>query len=67
VGLTAGQRPWNSRTDAKEAMTMYESSTSGDRTAPAGARTQIIRRRRIRKDLPELDLRTPSGKRTLPY
>ncbi len=46
---------------------MYESPASGNRNAPAGARTRIIRRRRIRKELPELDLRTPSGKRTLLY
>lgn len=49
---------------------MYESSTYptfGYRQAPTGARLQIAKRRRARKDLPELDLRTPSGKRTLPY
>lgn len=46
---------------------MYESSADGNRQAPTGTRSQILKRRRVRKELPELDLRTPSGKRTLPY
>jgi hypothetical protein len=46
---------------------MYESSTYGNRQAPTGARIQVVKRRRTRRELPDLDLRTPSGKRTLPY
>ncbi|HZU55113.1 MAG TPA: hypothetical protein VFA06_04545 [Actinocrinis sp.] len=33
----------------------------------ASKRVRVIRRRRARRELPELDLRTPSGRRTLPY
>jgi hypothetical protein len=46
---------------------MYESTANGNRKAPTGARVQIVKRRRARKEVPDLDLRTPSGKRTLPY
>lgn len=69
VTCAAGWRPRKppSWTDTKEATAMYESSTRASRQAPTGARLQIVKRRRIRRDLPELDLRTPSGKRTLPY
>lgn len=30
-------------------------------------RVRVNKRRQPRRDLPELDLRTPSGRRTLPY
>lgn len=30
-------------------------------------RVFATRRRRVRRELPELDLRTPSGRRQLPY
>jgi hypothetical protein len=30
-------------------------------------RVRIVKRHRTRRELPPLDLRTPSGKRTLPY
>lgn len=46
---------------------MYESTPYGNQQAPTGARVQVVKRRRPRKEQPELDLRTPSGKRALPY
>jgi hypothetical protein len=42
-------------------------STSTAVQIRASKRVQVARRRRARRDLPELDLRTPSGRRTLPY
>jgi hypothetical protein len=41
--------------------------TDGAARARAGARVRITRRRGARRELPPLDLRSPSGKRTLPY
>ena len=32
-----------------------------------GRRVRIVKRRGERREVPPLDLRTPSGKRTLPY
>jgi len=46
---------------------MYETPTNGTGQPSTDALVRIVKRRRTRKELPELDLRTPSGKRTLPY
>lgn len=53
--------------DVEEVTRMYGCTTYAGWLAPSGARVQIVKRRRARKELPDLDLRTPSGKRTLPY
>jgi hypothetical protein len=41
--------------------------TDGAATAGGATRVRVVKRHRRRRDLPPLDLRTPSGKRTLPY
>lgn len=46
---------------------MKELSTAGLRRTPSAARARVFKRRRAVRDLPPLDLRTPSGRRVLPY
>jgi hypothetical protein len=41
--------------------------TDGAARARGGRRVRVTRRRGARRELPPVDLRTPSGKRTLPY
>ena len=40
---------------------------SGKRELQSSVRKVKLRRQHVRRELPPLDLRTPSGKRTLPY
>lgn len=42
-------------------------TTATTATTTASPRVRVVRRRTARRELPELDLRTPSGRRTLPY
>ena len=40
---------------------------SGKRELQSSVRKVKLRRQHVRRELPPLDLRAPSGKRTLPY
>ena len=52
-------------TNTTAATTATTTATTG-KTA-SSPRVRVVRRRTARRELPELDLRTPSGRRTLPY
>jgi hypothetical protein len=41
--------------------------TDGTGTAGGAKQVRVVKRHSRRRDVPPLDLRTPSGKRTLPY
>jgi hypothetical protein len=42
-------------------------SGNGNRDLQSSVRKVKLRRQHVRRELPPLDLRTPSGRRTLPY
>lgn len=68
-GLLIPAAPGDRISDSAEVAIMKQ-QVPPTRIAPqlyASKRVRVIRRRRARRDLPELDLRTPSGRRTLPY
>lgn len=46
---------------------MKETTETGGAGRARGGQVRTTRRRGTRRELPPLDLRTPSGKRTLPY
>jgi hypothetical protein len=48
-------------------MIMKELSAAVIRQTPSAARARVFKRRRAVRDLPPLDVRTPSGRGVLPY
>ena len=68
-GLLVPAAPGDRIRDSTEVAIMKQ-QIPPTRIAPqlyAPKRVRVIRRRRAHRELPELDLRTPSGRRALPY
>jgi hypothetical protein len=67
-GLLVPAAPCGRTSDSSEVAIMKRvPQTSIAPQVNASKRVRVTRRRRARRELPELDLRTPSGRRTLPY
>ena len=67
-GLLVPAAPGGRVTDSSEVAIMKQvPPTSIAPQVYTARRVRVTRRRRARRELPELDLRTPSGRRTLPY